>query len=333
MSDAADVDLDSEQRSNLIKLAADGYLESHSVHAKPGEKASAVPDRVAQAVTPDDASRIALTADNLGQIPEAEQLAPGIRLPEHVMNESQRLSTQAEAPPPLSDHHPHSAHPGMPPELDPRTPVFRPCRPSAGSVFSVAVQPGSPRSVAADLADKHEAHKPDSPPYTYSTHTGSPPSDLAYSSRATTPVHSAGRSGSAAAQHSTGRTASIADSEAGSVVSDLSSSAYSGDVREQELAIERQRMRERELMGGETGIGGPVPIPFARLQDNLGQLRNSQSYRSMSTAATVATSPSTSVRGSDCDHSVSPSRRSTTSAGDSLLWEEPSVGLSTPSRE
>lgn len=106
------------------------------------------------------------------------------------------------------------------------------------------------------------------------------------------------------------RAASIAASEAGSVTSDLSSGAYSADIREQELAIERQRMRERELQGGETGMGGTVPPPFARLPDNLMQLRASHSQRSMSSAATVASSPATSLREGEPDYFVSSSRPS-----------------------
>lgn len=135
--------------------------------------------------------------------------------------------------------------------------------------------------------------------------------DDASSSRATTPVYSGRDSGSVAPNtQGTSRPESLADSEAGSVLSDASHVAYSADVREQELAIEQQRMRERELVGGELGIGGPIAVPFARLPDQLVQLRGSQSHRSMSSAATVASSPAASVREYDQEEPGSPTRGS-----------------------
>ncbi|KAK0545427.1 hypothetical protein OC846_005669 [Tilletia horrida] len=123
-----------------------------------------------------------VTADNLGRIPEAEQLAPGIRLPntvepQHDDDDDDEDYAQDGAQShgaggaaggrgvPGSDHRrkigpTHVGHfgpdgapvPGVPPELDPRAAKFRrPTSPGAASVFSLAVQPpGSPKAGAID---------------------------------------------------------------------------------------------------------------------------------------------------------------------------------------
>lgn len=336
MSGPSGAEEEGEQRSNLIKLAADGFLDSHLVDTKSVDDKRAGSARSEQLMSSDDAqARIALTADNLGQIPEAELFAPGIRLPEHILNTNARPAGAEQG-----THVPSSsaatsneavAHTGVPPELDPRAAVFRPGRPSAGSVFSVAAQPGSPRSVAVDTEKRSESQpKPESPAY---TNTSSPSSEATYSSHATASGVSVGHTSSNVPPRgaSAGRSVSMADSEAGSMLSDMSSSAYSTDVREQELAIEHQRMRERELLGGEIGIGGPVPVPFARLQDHWTQMRSSQSHRSISSAATVASSPIQSARDSDAEPFFSSPRRSPAPSigGDSLvLGDEPAPVLS-----
>ncbi|WFD33170.1 hypothetical protein MSPP1_004228 [Malassezia sp. CBS 17886] len=329
-----------DQRLHLIKLAANGYLESYSA----GEAGD-------DSARKDGAAAIALTADNLGQIPDAEQLAPGIRLPECVldgaaMHESGEEGDGANTPPGMPDGYTDSAREGayecgepgrvgaecadsagVPPELDPRMPVFCPRRPTAGSVFSVAVQPGSPESGTMELEKGSEKtqSKPESPAQAASTRTDSPTSESAGVSR--TPALGALSAVSRRRQGvgNPGYPVSAADSEFGSTASEVSSSAYSTDVHEQELSIERQRMRERELLGGELGIGGPVPLPFARVNDGLSQLYSSTSMRSMSTAATVATSPATSTRGSELSIPDSPGRRSPTPNA----WTDPApAGLS-----
>ena len=134
-----------DKRIDLIKLAADGVLNSHAQV----ESGPTPPSGHAQAPT-----QVALTADNLEQIPEAEQLAPGIRLGEPILGDrveelyaSPSLSSTAMHMDARNDSMDQTS---VPPELDPRTSQFRPGIPSAGSVFSVAVQPGSPKSVTFD---------------------------------------------------------------------------------------------------------------------------------------------------------------------------------------
>ncbi|WFC94820.1 hypothetical protein MBRA1_001456 [Malassezia brasiliensis] len=311
---SARVGEDVEQRSNLIKLAADGYLDSHLVDRKVRLNQAEIRGHDALAASTETQTHIALTAQNLDQIPEAEQLAPGIRLPEHVISSvppvaGSSCSTQGTdeaSPGELAG----DLEPSVPPELDPRTPVFRPGHPSAGSVFSVAVQPGSPRSVATmemDRGPERPLRAASSVDVSMQTSSDRDPS----SSRATTPVNSGRDSGSVAPNtQDTSRPESLADSEAGSLLSNTSHTAFSAEVREQELAIEQQRMREREQDGGELGIGGPIAVPFARLPDHLVQLRGSQSHHSMSSAATAASSPAASVREYDQEAPGSPTRGS-----------------------
>ncbi|KAK0533985.1 hypothetical protein OC834_002041 [Tilletia horrida] len=113
-----------------------------------------------------------VTADNLGRIPEAEQLAPGIRLPNTVAQGGaddeyddedgfHQPGVPADGMVPRRKIGPtHVGHfgehgqpvPGVPPELDPRAAKFRrPTSPGAASVFSLAVQPpASPKAAPAD---------------------------------------------------------------------------------------------------------------------------------------------------------------------------------------
>ena len=107
--------------------------------------------------------------------------------------------------------------------------------------------------------------------------------------------------------------ASVAPSEAGSVSSSGTGGAQgsTGTADDQELAIraayiERQRMREREIMGGEAGIGG-TPLAFPPgLSTRMGA-----TSRAGSTVATIGTSsPPHSLDGSEIPDGVaSPSRR------------------------
>ena len=290
------------QRSDLIKLAADGSVEYLPVpepqeplppHYGAAGNQSSTPRVFAQEPTHEN---MALTADNLHQIPDAEQLAPGIRLPENVVSDSANVvpapaeSTLSMEPTPPMTTVPDT---NIPAELDPRTEAFRPGVPRAGSVFSVAVQPGSPK------VDKV-------PPRTIE----SPTPDSSVSSRAATPTFSVGHTSSSLSKlrsNTDTSTVSFAPSEAGSTTSDMSSSNYSTDVREQELAIDRQRMLERAMSGGELGIGGPIPAPFMRNRDDPTSMGIQPPPRTNSAAATVASSPSTSTRGSG---SVSASRES-----------------------
>ncbi|KAE8232491.1 hypothetical protein CF326_g2478 [Tilletia indica] len=111
-----------------------------------------------------------VTADNLGRIPQADQLAPGIRLPNSVAQEegpeddddeqyghggaADGLASRRKIGPTHVGHFgPHGAPvPGVPPELDPRAAKFRrPTSPGAASVFSLAVQPpASPKAAPID---------------------------------------------------------------------------------------------------------------------------------------------------------------------------------------
>lgn len=89
--------------------------------------------------------------------------------------------------------------------------------------------------------------------------------------------------------------ASVAESDTASILSDMSGISLS-EVREQEAAIESQRMREREVSGGELGIGGVVPTVLTRLRNE--RLHNSP-QRTFSSAATISSSPTQSVRDGD----------------------------------
>lgn len=118
-----------------------------------------------------------VTADNLGRIPEAEQLAPGIRLPNtvaHGVNDDEddeeneyrsgvptdNIASRRNIGPTHVGHfgaHGAPVH-GVPPELDPRAAKFRrPTSPGAASVFSLAVQPpASPKHGPMD-SESHES--------------------------------------------------------------------------------------------------------------------------------------------------------------------------------
>ena len=261
-----------EQRARLIKLAADGELEQHNTPVIPSGWANAAgPDNFNAPHT----QRTALTADNLEQIPQAELLAPGIRLPDQVLDTkppgtttSIPIQEQADCP--------------VPPELDPRTPVFRPRLPSSGSVFSVAVQPGSPRSIVDLDKSTDLTSKPSSP-------AASRSNTSQHSLRSSAMMNSNSRAGSIATS------ASVAESDTASILSDMSGISLS-EVREQEAAIESQRMREREVSGGELGIGGVVPTVLTRLRNE--RLHNSP-QRTFSSAATISSSPTQSVRDGD----------------------------------
>ncbi|PKI82829.1 hypothetical protein MVES1_003545 [Malassezia vespertilionis] len=315
MTESAPNNTKDEQRSNLIKLAADGALESHA-----GDMSGTATEWTHRDKARHHAALlgIGLTASNLERVPAAEQLAPGIRLD---LQPACNARPDADTPPgttqagdaeqdrePSTDRGPAV---GVPPELDPRTPIFRPGKPSAGSIFSIAAQPGTPKSVALDGTDKaSERSLRLGPSFSPSlTHSGatdiSASESFTSSSRATTPLHSSVRSLGFGPHHarSQSATASAADSEAGSTMSDFSGSIYSTDTRELEQTIERQRMREREMLGGEVGIGGPISAPFVHSTEFF-QLHPSSSQLSLSTAATMASSPSQSILDSDSTASL-----------------------------
>lgn len=310
----------------------------------------------------------ALTADNLERIPNADQLAPGIRLPGRVIDPhgaSTDMQTSSDADggaQSLETGHTSvgafgeggAPVPGVPPELDPRMPAFRPHSPGEASVFSVAVQP--PASPKASILEPSEPASPyveitpsrsgadryGVPASSASATAGS--SSYSASARGSSPPLSAGYAPSEAFNAAMrlgpgpsmlGRNvASVAPSEAGSVSSTGTGGGgpgSTGTADDQEVAlraayIERQRMRERELMGGEAGVGGTTipsftlptrgttPLAFAPgLSARLGS--NSQAFdnvsRAGSTAATTGTnSPPLSPTGSDLPDAVaSPSRR------------------------
>ncbi|WFD24254.1 hypothetical protein MEQU1_002951 [Malassezia equina] len=276
--------MNGERKANLIKLAAQGLIDSHYVDATlphaPLQHAQATPH------TP-------LTADNLEQIPIAEQLAPGIRMPDQVLesNPNGLHDTSTDILPSSESGMDTPGAACVPPELDPRTSIFRPGAPSTGSVFSVAVQPGTPKSIVLDPMERHTDVTVSSPAPSRSYPAESPCSEDPPSSRATTPQTSTGmQSFSLAANPSSGTdSASVIYSDAGSVMSDRSHGTSDLDVRHQERAIEAQRMQDRARLGGEVGIGGPISVPFARLRDRLHDMDAPQ--RSASTSATAATSP------------------------------------------
>lgn len=271
--------MDFDGRTNLIKLAAEGLIESHHTESTPVHSSLAA--------NAEDCPHAPLTADNLERIPLAEQLAPGIRMTDQVL---ETCSSQVQEifpdnlPPSRSDNDlmDTSNSACVPPELDPRTSTFRPVAPSTGSVFSVAVQPGSPKSIVMSTE-----FRTSSPAPSRSFRADSPCSEDHPSSRATTPNHSRSTQNiNFLAQSSSGTdTASVIYSDAGSMMSETTNS----DVRDQEQAIETQRMQERARLGGEVGIGGPMPMPFARLRDRIYDGEAPQ--RTVSTSATAATSP------------------------------------------
>ncbi|SPC65902.1 uncharacterized protein UHOD_04731 [Ustilago sp. UG-2017b] len=322
----------------------------------------------------------ALTADNLERIPNADQLAPGIRLPGRVIDphgadtDMQTSSDADEGAQSLETGHTSvgafgeggAPVPGVPPELDPRTPAFRPHSPGEASVFSVAVQP--PASPKASIIEPCEPASPyvETTPSRSSTvdRHGVPvssasatagSSSYSASARGSSPPLSAGYAPSEAfiaamrlgpGPSSLGRNvASVAPSEAGSVSSTGTGGRGStGTADDQEVAlraayIERQRMRERELMGGEAGVGGTTiptfalpardstPLAFAPgLSARLGGGGGSSSTafengsRAGSTAATTGTStPPLSPTGSEIPDAVaSPSRRGSVDSTETL---------------
>lgn len=326
----------------------------------------------------------ALTADNLERIPDAEQLAPGIRLPGRAMHphgadtDMQTSSDADEGAQSLETGHTSvgafgeggAPVPGVPPELDPRTSAFRPHSPGEASVFSVAVQP--PASPKASILEPSEPASPfvettpsrsntgdryGIPASSASATAGS--SSYSASARGSSPPLSVGYAPSEAFNAAMrlgpgpsmlGRNvASVAPSEAGSVSSTGTGGGgpgSTGTADDQEVAlraayIERQRMRERELMGGEAGVGGATlptftlpgvargstPLAFAPgLSARLGGGTGSSSTfdnvsRAGSTAATTGTnSPPLSPTGSSeiPDAVASPSRRGSVDSTETL---------------
>ncbi|KAJ1026912.1 hypothetical protein NDA16_002205 [Ustilago loliicola] len=322
----------------------------------------------------------ALTADNLERIPNADQLAPGIRLPgrqidSHGADTDMQTSSDAdEGAQSLETGHTSvgafgeggAPVPGVPPELDPRTPAFRLHSPGEASVFSVAVQP--PASPKASILEPSEPASPfvETTPSRSSTidRYGVPASSASAtagsssysaSARGSSPPLSAGYAPSEAFNAAMrlgpgpsmlGRNvASVAPSEAGSVSSTGTGGGgpgSSGTADDQEVAlraayIERQRMRERELMGGEAGVGGTTiptftlpargttPLAFAPgLSARLGGGSSGTAFdnvsRAGSTAATTGTStPPLSPTGSEIPDAVaSPSRRGSVDSTETL---------------
>ncbi|SNX87261.1 uncharacterized protein MEPE_05971 [Melanopsichium pennsylvanicum] len=322
----------------------------------------------------------ALTADNLERIPNADQLAPGIRLPGRAMDphagadtDMQTSSDADGGAQSLETGHTSvgafgeggAPVPGVPPELDPRTSAFRPHSPGEASVFSVAVQP--PASPKASILEPSEPASPfvETTPSRSSTmdRYGAPvssasatagSSSYSASARGSSPPLSAGYAPSeafnAAMRLGPGpsmlsrNVASVAPSEAGSVSSTGTGGGgpgSTGTADDQEVAlraayIERQRMRERELMGGEAGVGGATypsftlpgargatPLAFAPgLSARLGSGNTAfdNVSRAGSTAATTGTStPPLSPTGSEIPDAVaSPSRRGSVDSTETL---------------
>lgn len=284
-----------DRRTALIKLAADGVLDSHAPEESEPQLGSSY--------APQGTTQVALTADNLEQIPEAEHLAPGIRLDEPILNE---VLCEPRIPVPEDaskcnqsifglEHEPVEQE-SVPPELDPRTSEFRPGIPSAGSVFSVAVQPGSPKSVTLESGDRTHDLSGVVTSSQISSRIDSSMGESVSNYRFTTPFRpmSIGTASSSRAN-----SVSVANSEAGSITSDAT--PFNAEVREQEFAIEQQRMRERAISGGELGIGGPIPPHVSLPQVNI-----SLPQRTFSSSATIGSSPATSVRDGDPEIPSSP---------------------------
>lgn len=311
-----------KQRSDLIKLAADDNVDSLPTADASDATQHAPAPRAAHTTTSGEQQQgdcPALTADNLEQIPDADELAPGIRLPEKNMDTAispcsgiPATETPQESVSPALTARATPAETDIPAELDPRTSEFRPGVPRAGSVFSVAVQPGSPKFGAESVGVQSPDLQPKQPDTVQ-------PADYVLGAAAPNPA-AAAVFGSPFARRShatdTASNASFAPSEAGSTISDISSSAYSTDVREQEMAIDRQRMVERATTGGEVGIGGPVAMPFLRRMDDT--TFDLPSPRTASAAATVATSPTTSVRGSEVHDASISSRQGSIDSSDNM---------------
>ena len=284
-----------DRRTALIKLAADGVLDSHAPEESEPQLGSSY--------APHGTTQVALTADNLEQIPEAEHLAPGIRLDEPILNE---VLCEPRIPVPEDaskcnqsifglEHEPVEQE-SVPPELDPRTSEFRPGIPSAGSVFSVAVQPGSPKSVTLESGDRTHDLSGVVTSSQISSRMDSSMGESVCNYRFTTPFRSMSIG---TASSSRANSVSVANSEAGSITSDAT--PFNTEFQEQEFAIEQQRMRERAISGGELGIGGPISPHVSLPQVNI-----SQPQRTFSSSATIGSSPATSVRDGDPEIPTSP---------------------------
>lgn len=271
-----------EQRVNLIKLAANGIIDSHA------------PTHDAVPSTPVADHAHQLTADNLEQVPEAEQLAPGIRLPESGVELSQASSDATMSKPrtPASDSGPTTPSiqepASVPPELDPRTAKFCYGIPRSGSVFSVAAQPGSPKEEqgrdVARVATPDRGTGPAGSPMSSRWDSPQPMTPTSHDQPAAVPPSSHGSI-----------TASLALSDAGSVASDDVRPPSLDEVQEEERAIEMLRMQERLKFSGAVGIGGQT-VPTAVLWE-LQHQRDAFStpHRTMSTSATASNSPTSSV--------------------------------------
>lgn len=267
-----------DKRIHLIKLAADGVLNSH-VQVESGHTPLS---GNAQAPT-----QVALTADNLEQIPKAEQLAPGIRLGEPIL-EDRTEELYAPSNPSSTALHMDARsdsvdQTSVPPELDPRTSQFRPGIPSAGSVFSVAVQPGSPKSVTLDDRMHDTSHVP------------SLGSESVSSSRGTTPAHS---TGFLSGNNSRANSISVTYSDIGSIPSDTHTT--NTDTREKDSATELQH-RPRERVGDELNN-----VPLSRLQGSV-----MKPQRTLSTCTTIGSSPAASVIDGDAEVPSSPIPKNT----------------------
>lgn len=363
-----------QKRTPQDKLAKDAASSSTATHFVPPGDAGQPYDPVAEY-----RRGRALTADNLERIPNADQLAPGIRLPGRVIDshgadtDMQTSSDADGGAQSLETGHTSvgafgeggASVPGVPPELDPRTPAFRPHSPGEASVLSVAVQP--PASPKASILEPSEPPSPfveitpsrsatsdrygilassasataGSSSYSTSARGSSPPLSVGYAPSEA--FNSAMRLGPGPSM--LGRNvASVAPSEAGSVSSTGTGGGgpgSAGTADDQEVAlraayIERQRMRERELMGGEAGVGGTTiptftlptrgstPLAFAPgLSARLGGVSGTafdNVSRAGSTAATTGTnSPPLSPTGSEIPDAVaSPSRRGSVDSTETL---------------
>ncbi|PWZ03793.1 hypothetical protein BCV70DRAFT_225114 [Testicularia cyperi] len=360
------------------------YNKTSHLQKRPSQMATATAVAAADNQEPYDAVAEyrrgrALTADNLERIPNADQLAPGIRLPGQLIDargidtDMQTSSDADEGAQSLETGHTSvgafgeggAPVPGVPPELDPRTPAFRPHSPGEASVFSVAVQP--PASPKPSMLEVSEPASPFVEPpassrsggggerYAVATGSASATAGSSYSAsaRGSSPPLSVGYGASDTYQSGArlgpgpsmlSRTvASVAPSEAGSVSSSGTGGGADsiGTTDDQEVAlraayIERQRMRERELLGGEAGVGGTTlpsfmlpargstPLAFAPgLSARLGGSGSGtfdDISRAGSTAATVGTSsPPQSLSGSEIPDAVaSPSRRGSVDSTETL---------------
>lgn len=267
-----------DKRIHLIKLAADGVLNSH-VQVESGHTPTS-----GHAPAP---TQVALTADNLEQIPTAEQLAPGIRLGEPMLeNRTEELYTPSNTSStamPMDARSDSVDQTSMPPELDPRTSQFRPGIPSAGSVFSVAVQPGSPKSVSFDERIQETPQVP------------SLGSESVSSSRGTTPAQS---TGFLSGNNSCANSISVTDSDIGSMPTDTH--AMNTDAGEKDGAAELQH-HPRECVGEELNN-----VLLSRLQGSV-----MKPQRTLSTCTTIGSSPAASIIDSDAEVPSSPIPKNT----------------------